>query len=81
MAEFSKINAKAATITGAILGFLCGLLATALIGTMGMSYAGMSMMGNVYPIFGWLTAIYGLIVGAIIGVLIAIVYNWALSLK
>lgn len=81
MAEFSKINAKAATITGAILGFLCGVFATALVGGMGMAYAGMAMMGNAYAFFGWLTIIYGLVIGAVTGVLIAVVYNWALSVK
>ncbi len=81
MAEFSQISAKAAAVTGAVLGFLCGLFSIGMVGMMGAPYAGMAMMGNAYPILGWLTAVYGLVIGAIVGGLIAIVYNWALSLK
>ena len=81
MAEFLKINTKAAAITGAVLGFLCGVFAISLAGTMGMPYAGMAMMGSTYSVLGWLTAVYGLVIGAIFGELISIIYNWALSLK
>lgn len=81
MAEFSKISAKAATITGAILGFLCGLFSIGMTGMMGPAYAGITMMGWAYSTMGWLAAIYGLVSGAIAGALIAVVYNWALSLR
>jgi len=81
MAEFLQISAKAAAITGAVLGFLCGLFSIGIVGMMGMPYAGFTMMGAAYSSLGWLTAIYGLVIGAIAGILTAIVYNWALSLK
>ena len=81
MAEFSQISVKAAAITGAVLGFLCGLFSIGMVGMMGLPYAGMTMMGGSYSVLGWLTAIYGLVIGAVVGGLIAIVYNWALSLK
>ncbi|HIH08880.1 MAG TPA: hypothetical protein HA237_05940 [Candidatus Diapherotrites archaeon] len=81
MAVFSQISAKAAAITGAVLGFLCGLFSIGMVGMMGLNYAGFTMMGGAYSYLGWFTAIYGLVIGAIVGGLIAIVYNWALSLK
>ena len=46
MAEFLKINTKAAVITGAILGLLCGLFSGAMTGMMGASYAGLTMMAE-----------------------------------
>ena len=72
---------KAATITGAVLGFLCGLFAIGIVGMMGMGYAGMTMMGNAYSTLGYVSILYGLVAGAISGALIALIYNWALSLK
>ena len=79
--EFSQISVKAAAITGAVLGFLCGLFSIGMAGMMGSSYSGFAMMGGAYNVLGWLTAVYGIAIGAIAGGLIAVVYNWALSLK
>ena len=81
MVVFSQINIKAAAITGAALGFLCGLFAIGMVGMMGRNYSGFAMMGGAYSYMGGLTAIYGLIIGAVMGTVISIVYNWALSLK
>ena len=75
------INTKAATITGAILGALCAVFAGAFVGMMGAPYAGVAMMGGAYAAWGWISIVYGLVVGAIGGALIALVYNWALSMK
>ncbi len=81
MAEFSKINVKAATITGGILGVLCGIF-WSVWGMMGLSYAGMGMMGYMYGSLGVAGAIVAnIVLGAVVGALIGIVYNWALSLK
>ncbi|MFH0714884.1 MAG: hypothetical protein V1847_03840 [Candidatus Diapherotrites archaeon] len=81
MAEFSKISVKAATITGAVLGVLCGIFWSAW-GMTGLSYAGMGMMGALFGAWGVAGAIIAnVILGAIVGALIGIIYNWALSLK
>lgn len=81
MAEYSKISAKAATITGAVLGLICSLFAVVLVSGMGMMYAGISMMGNAFAYFGWISVLYGIVLGAISGFLIAVIYNWSLSIK
>jgi hypothetical protein len=81
--NFSEINWKAATITGAVLGFLWWLVMVPWYGMMGFSTYGMMgyMMGYTYSVFTPLSVIVVVICGAIAGLVIAVVYNWALKLK
>ena len=81
MKEFSRISPNAATITGAIVGFLCGTFAIGVGSMMGASYYGIAMMSNVYSAIGIVTPVYGIVSGALAGAVIAWIYNWALSLK
>lgn len=71
---FSEINAKAATITGAILGFLCWLLVTPFLGAFGM-------MANIFHTYGLVALVISVVGGGLIGVVLAVLYNWALKLK
>ncbi len=77
--SFSKINVKAAAVTGAVLGFLCWLL---IIPFGFMGYGG--MMTGFWGIFhGYTIASVAIdvVLSAALGGLIAVIYNWALSLK
>lgn len=82
---FSQINVKAATITGGVVGFLCWLFGLG-IGFNSMPiYGFMSSMMSYYMMgysnFAILYLITLIVVGAILGGIIAIVYNWSLTLK
>lgn len=82
---FSEINVKAATVTGAVIGLLCWLFG------FGIGFGNMPMYGFVNGMMGYYmmgyssyVALYFLalvVVGAVIGFAIAIVYNWTLKLK
>lgn len=82
---FSQINVKAATITGAVVGFLCWILGLILgFGSMPMygfinGMMGYYMMG--YSSFAGLYFAVLIITGAILGAIIGVVYNWALKIK
>lgn len=79
--NYSEINVKAATITGALVGFLCWVFGS-LIGFTNISmygFVGYYMIG--YAGFAVLYLIFLIVIGAIIGLLIAMIYNWALKLK
>jgi hypothetical protein len=78
---FSEISVKAATVTGAILGLLCALLAIVFsVGMMPMySMMRYSMMGYAYLDFGLVSIIVLPVYGAIVGALVGIIYNWALK--
>ena len=75
--RFSEINVKAATITGAIIGFLCWLLVVLL----SFSSYMMSVFGSPFHTYSFLSLFAGIFGGAFVGWLIAIIYNWALKLK
>ncbi|MDE1857156.1 MAG: hypothetical protein KGH98_03690 [Candidatus Micrarchaeota archaeon] len=87
--KYPDINVRAAAITGAILGFLCWLLVIpygagyGMMGyMMGYSYGtsatyGMGLFHNYSP----LSIFADIVLGAIAGAVIGIVYNWALRLR
>lgn len=80
-AVFYRINQKAATITGAVIGFF-GWLGMMPYMSAGYPYGMMGyMMGYSYSGFGLVSVVIGAILGAIAGFVIAAVYNWALGLK
>ncbi len=87
---FSEINAKAAAITGAVLGFVCGLLAIP-YGLSGYGVTGYMMgyqasasdayvMGSTAYAYGLLFILLDIVLGAVLGAVIALIYNWALKL-
>ncbi len=83
---------KAATITGGILGFLCWFLVIpysysgyGMIGYM-MGYGPIGVVNQPYMMdifhnYSPLSIVLDVIIGAVLGALIAILYNWALKLK
>lgn len=80
---YSKINERAAAVTGAIVGLLCWVLG------LGVGFGGMpmynlmnGMMGGYYGYSGLATSLLVslAIAGAIVGAVIGFVYNWALEL-
>lgn len=83
--NYSAINVKAATITGAVVGFIFWIFGLA------MGFTSMPMYGFMNGMMGYYMAGYAgfvglyflslIIIGAIIGLLIAVIYNWALKLK
>ena len=81
--NYSGINVNAATITGAVIGFLGGLLMVLWYGIMGFNtYGAMRYMigyagSVVWPLFIIISIISGAVAGAIIGW----IYNWAITLK
>ena len=85
-----QISVKASTITGAVIGFLWGLF-SALSGTLfrpsfygrGFNYTNVTgyPMTHAYAGLGWLAVVVGIVGGAIIGVIIAFVYNWAAKMR
>lgn len=83
---FSEINVKAAAITGTILGFLCWLLALPFwFYGYGMISAYSTRISHVttgmaYGL-GIISLVSSIIIGAVAGILIAVIYNWALKLK
>ena len=78
---YSKINLKAAVITGAVIGFLCSLFGMIIgFGMMPMygfmnAYAGYSLSSAFFLYF----IIYAVVVGAVIGALISATYNYVLE--
>ena len=85
--NFAEINVKAATITGAIIGFLCWLLIIPqgssgyMYGMMGyITGYGTGMMGG-FGSYGLLSIILDVALGAMLGIVIALVYNWAITMK
>lgn len=80
--SYSEINVKAATITGAVIGFLAWLIMFPWYTMTGFgSYGVMGyMMGYFSTVFSPLSVIVSIICGAIAGVIIAVMYNWALKL-
>ena len=83
--NYSRINVRAATITGAIIGFLFWLFMVPWYGMMGFNtYGAMGYMMGGYAgsVVGWpLYIIIAIICGAIAGAVIGLVYNWAITLK
>ncbi len=77
--NFSQINVKAAAITGAVIGFLCWLLVIP-YGFSGYGLMG-NMMGDIFHSYSAISVVLDIIIGAILGAAIGIVYNWALKLK
>lgn len=79
----SEINVKAATITGAVIGFLAWLIMVPWYGMGGFSSYGMmgNMMGYAYSTFSLLPVIVVTLCGAIAGAIIGFIYNWALKIK
>ncbi len=85
-----KLNAKAATVSGAVTGAvmhaLFGLLVFGMPGSMmgayGSMYYGMMQFGAPAFAFGaWITSIVlGLVAGGFVGWLIAVSYNWGLKI-
>ncbi len=91
--NFSEINVKAATITGGALGLLCWLLvipySASGYGIMGYMtgynsgsnvISGTGMM-DIFHNYSPLSIVIDIVLGAIAGALIALIYNWALKLK
>ncbi len=74
---FSEINVRAATITGTVIGFLCWLLVIPL----SLSSYMMSTFASPFHTFSLLSLVAGIFGGALVGWLVAIIYNWALKLK
>lgn len=82
--NYSEINVKAATITGAIIGVLCWLFMIPWYGMMGVNayYGTMGyMMGYANSVVGPLSVVIAIICGAIAGAVIGWIYNWALKLR
>lgn len=85
--SYSELNVNAAAITGGVIGFLCWLLIIPQVSssyTYGMigyiaSY-GTGMMGGVGS-YGLLSIILDVALGAMLGIVVALVYNWAIKLK
>ncbi|MFA4907966.1 MAG: hypothetical protein WC602_06855 [archaeon] len=83
--QWLELNVKAAAITGAVIGFLCGLfngfayggIAGYGYGMMGYGYGMMSGYGYGFGALG--SAVFGIIAGAIVFGAIAWVYNYALK--
>ncbi|MDE1851631.1 MAG: sporulation protein YjcZ [Candidatus Micrarchaeota archaeon] len=42
---------------------------------------GMGMMYGAYPAYGLLVVVFGVVLGAFVGAVIGVSYNWALKLK
>ncbi len=80
--NFLEINVKAATITGAVIGFLASLFAVAWYGATGAGYGIMGyMMGFAPSLFiAPFIVVEAVICGAITGALIAVLYNWLLRM-
>ncbi len=86
-----KLNEKAAAISGAITGAVLHVLFGLFIwttpgmmtGAYGNMYYGMMRFSNpTFEFGGWIVSIIlGLIVGAFVGWLIAVSYNWGLKKK
>lgn len=84
-----KLSEKAAAISGALTGAVLHIVFGALVWTMPMQTSGMysmmyyGMMQQANPSFaftGWIgSVVLGLIVGGVVGWLIAFFYNWGLS--
>ena len=85
--NYSEINVKAAAITGGAVGFLCWLLIIPQ-GSSGYTYGmmgyiagyGTGMMGG-FGSYGLLSIILDVALGAMLGIVIALVYNWAITMK
>ncbi len=75
---FSRISVKAATVTGAIVGFLCWLFVTPFI-----SYAAVSMMvgGTLFHGYDISTLVLDVVAVGVVGALVAGLYNWALRFE
>jgi hypothetical protein len=83
--SYPEINVKAAIITGGFLGLLFWLVGLT------MGFAGMPMYGFMSGMMGYYMVGYSsfvgvyfiflIVIGAILGLLIAMAYNWALKLK
>ena len=82
--NYSRINVRAATITGAIIGFLFWLFMVPWYGMIGFNtYGAMGYVMGGYAgfVIGSLSIIIAIICGAIVGAVIGLVYNWAITLK
>lgn len=89
---FAEINVKAAAITGAVLGFLCWLLVIpysysgyGLMGYM-MGYGANAVYNGTYMMdifhnYSPYSILLDVVLGAIAGTIIGVVYNLALKLK
>ena len=85
--NYSGINAKAAAITGGVVGFLCWLLIMP-YSSSGYTYGMMGYvtgygtgMMNLSHSYSPLSIILDIVLGAIFGAVIALIYNWVLELK
>ena len=71
--SFSEINVKAATITGTILGFLCWVAGTVVYSLTGYG-------ASVFHGYSLFPAALGVVLGAIGGAALGIIYNWTLKI-
>lgn len=83
--NFSEINAKAAAVTGAVVGALCWVLGfgVGFLGTPAYGFMG-GMMGYYVGGYGGIAFLYLItlvVLSALLGAAIGLVYNWALELK
>ena len=85
--NYSGINVKAAAITGGVVGFLCWLLIIPqgssgyMYGMMGyITGYGTGMAGG-FGSLVLLSMILDVALGAMLGIVIALVYNWAIMTK
>ncbi len=80
--NFLKINWKAATLTGAIIGFLAWIFVIPWYNTSSFGMYGIDglLASYVSPIFIPVSAIIAILCGALTGLLIALVYNRLLKL-
>ena len=82
--NYSRINVRAATITGGLIGFLFWLFMVLWYGMVGFNTYGTTsymMGGYAGSVVGSLSIIIVIICGAITGAVIGWVYNWAITLK
>ena len=90
--NFSGINVKAAAITGGIVGFFCWLLVIPYsysgYGMMGymMGYGSNVAVNGTYMMdifhnYTLASILIDIVLGALTGTIIGIVYNWALKLR
>ena len=82
--NYSRINVRAATITGGLIGFLFWLFMVPWYGMVGFNThgaMGYGMGGYAGFVVGSLSIIIAIICGAIVGAVIGLVYNWAITLK
>lgn len=88
--KFAEINVKAAALAGAAVGFLSwlfgigfGFAGMPMYGFMTTMMGGYNMMGYYYGYasFAVVYFIALIVIGALLGAVVSLVYNWVLKLK